>query len=76
MKAAHRFYRLRSWLRCLLGIHRLRGYWSLPDSPQVSPYPARTTAPRQHAWRKCEWCGARWRAAYDPMCGPFWQRVR
>lgn len=70
-----RLHRIRGGWRCAVGLHRLRGYEDCGDGVNVAPYHPRAM-PGPRCWRVCEWCGARWRAAYDPPYGGFWQRVR
>ena len=70
-----RWHRIRGGWRCKIGLHRLRGYQDLGDGVHVAPAsPHGKPGPR--TWRKCDWCGATWKAAYDPPYGGFWQRTR
>lgn len=59
--------------RCLLGIHRLRGY-AATDFPHVIPMDPRGR-PGPGDWRRCEWCGGAWEGAYDGI-EPTWRRIR
>lgn len=68
-----RWMRFYEGARCLLGIHRLRGYHG-DRSPHVSPIDPRGV-PGPGDWRRCEWCGASWEGAYDGLA-PFWRRIR
>jgi hypothetical protein len=67
-------HRVRGGYRCWLGLNRLRGFSDCGDGVNVahrSPY----GPPGRGDWRKCDWCGATWRGAYDGL-SPFWQRTR
>ena len=69
-----RWHRIRGGWRCLVGIHRLRGYQDCGDGVNVasaSPY----GRPGPGQWRKCDWCGATWVGAYDGI-KPLWRRTR
>lgn len=74
-RVALRWYRIKGGWRCKIGVHRLRGHIDCGDGIHVAPYDPYVTRPARGAWRVCDWCGARWEAAYDPAYGrPFWQR--
>ena len=60
--------------RCLLGIHRLRGYQDCGDGVHVASYDPRGF-PGPGCWRRCEWCGAAWEAISDGI-EPWWRRIR
>ncbi len=70
-----RWLRFKGWLRCFVGIHDLVGHMDCGDGVNIAPYPARAVRPGPGAWRKCNWCGASWRAVYDGI-SPSWQRIR
>lgn len=71
-----RLRRLRENLRCLIGLHRLKAWryeekaWNegiaIPMNPRSRP------GPGDH--RKCDWCGAQWKGAYDGI-EPHWRRA-
>lgn len=67
-------YVIRGGWRCWVGIHRLRGHIACGDDINVAPYNPYAKKPAQGAWRVCDWCGAKWVAAYDPIYGPFWKK--
>lgn len=69
-----RFRRFYNNLRCTVGLHRLKA-WKAPiaDEPDACPMDPRSR-PGPGDQRKCDWCGARWRGAYDGI-EPFWNRV-
>ena len=67
------WHRVRGGWRCVVGIHRLRGHIDCGDGVNVASYNPHAARPAQGAWRKCEWCGATWVAAYDGIA-PYWQR--
>ena len=68
-----RWHRIRGGWRCVVNIHRLRGYEDCGDGINVAPFNP-YGKPGPNCWRVCDWCGARWRGAYDGIA-PFWQRV-
>lgn len=69
--------RRRFWnnLRCSFGLHRLQAFRDCGDGVNVDPTMPARARPGPKDFRKCEWCGAAWRGAYDGI-SPFWQRVR
>lgn len=71
-----RWRRFRNFLRCAAGIHRLKAWqynaraWNdgvaIPMNPRARP--------GLGDYRKCEWCGAEWKGAYDGL-EPHWRRA-
>jgi hypothetical protein len=70
---SYRLYRLRRQIGCAIGLHDLVGYKDCGNGVDVAPFNPRGL-PGPDCSRKCNWCGARWTSAYDPMWGPFWKR--
>lgn len=57
MKGTFSLYRLRSQLRCALGVHRWRGYHDLGDGVNVQPISGYRKPLGANDFRTCSWCG-------------------
>ena len=66
-RVALRWHRIRGGWRCVVGLHRLKAYHDLGDGVSVQPMKGRALPQSKHDFRKCEWCGARWRSKLVPI---------
>lgn len=62
-------------LRCAVGIHRLAAWRARESFEQSEAVPMEPrSVPGPGDVRRCEFCGARWKGAYDGI-SPYWWRV-
>jgi hypothetical protein len=67
--------RFKNRVKCTLGLHDLVGMRGDPAvSDSVMPIDPRGR-PGPNDSRRCNYCGSRWKGAYDGL-SPFWDRTR